>query len=162
MRAVLPPPDCSPQRPLAYVYDFIEVYSGSGRVGKAVGGKGWSVGPAIDIAESPAFDMEWLRTIEWLLFLLQRRRLRSFLVAPPCATFSPAAHPACRSYAVPRGFRPTAPKTLLGTTLALRALTLLFVALLVGAIGVLEQPRLSKMAWLKEWRRLIALGAREF
>ena len=162
MRAVLPPPDCSPQRPLAYVYDFIEVYSGSGRVGKAVGGKGWSVGPAIDIAESPAFDMEWLRTIEWLLFLLQRRRLRSFLVAPPCTTFSPAAHPACRSYAVPRGFRPSAPKTLLGTTLALRALTLLFVALLVGAIGVLEQPRLSKMAWLKEWRRLIALGAREF
>ena len=36
------------------------------------------------------------------------------------------------------------------------------VALLCHAIGVLEQPRLSKMAWLKEFRRLLALGAREF
>ena len=111
---------------------------------------------------SPAFNMEWLRTLEWLLYLLQNRRLRSFLVAPPCTTYSPAAHPACRSYAKPRGFQPTARKTLLGTILALRALTLLFVALLVGAIGVLEQPRLAKMAWLAEWRRLLLPGAREF
>ena len=162
LRAVRAPPEVAPQRPLAYVYDFIEVYSGSGRVASALGRRGFGIGPSIDIGESPFFNMEWLRTIEWLIHLLQHRRLRSFLVAPPCTTFSPAAHPACRSYDLPRGFCPTAPKTLLGTVLALRALTLLFVAIMVGAIGVLEQPRLSKMAWLKEWRRLILLGAREF
>ena len=162
LRAVQPPSGVSPQRPLAYVFDFLEVYSGSGRVAAALSKKGFSIGPSMDIAESPAFNMQWLRTLEWLIHLLQRRRLRSFLVAPPCATFSPAAHPACRSYSKPRGFVPTAPKTLLGTVLALRALTLMFVALSVGAIGVLEQPCLSKMAWLKEWRRLLALGAAEF
>ena len=162
LRAVRPPPGPSPERPLAYVFDFVEVYSGSGRVARAMSRLGFGVGPAVDIGESPAFNMEWLRTLEWILHLLQNRRLRSFLVAPPCTTFSSAAHPACRSYSNPRGFIPSSRKTHLGTTLALRALTLVFFAIMVGAIGVLEQPRLSKMAWLKEWRRLLSMGALEF
>ena len=149
LRAMLPPPKASPQRALAFVFDFVEVYSGSGRVAGSMRSRGWGVGPSIDIGVSPAFNMEWIRTFEWILHLLQRRRLRGFLVAPPCTTFSPAAHPACRSYAQPCGFQPSARKTLLGTILALRALALLFVALIVGAIGVLEQPRLSKWrGWL--------------
>ena len=162
LRTVRPPDVPGPERPLAYVFDFVEVYSGSGRVARALGLKGFGIGPSIDVGESPFFNMEWLRTLEWIMFLLQRRRLRSLLVAPPCTTFSPAAHPACRSYQQPRGFVPTAPKTFLGTVLALRALALLFVALMLGAIAVLEQPRLSKMAWMAEWRRLLLLGAREF
>ena len=98
LRAVQPPSCASPQRPLAYVFDFIEVYSGSARVAAALGRKGFGIGASIDVAESPAFNMEWLRTLEWLIHLLQRKRLRSFLVAPPpCATYSPAGHPACRS-----------------------------------------------------------------
>ena len=92
--------------PLAYVFDFVEIYSGSGRVSKAMRSRGWGVGPSIDIGESPAFNMEWLKTLEWVLHLLQNGRLRSFLVAPPCTTFSPAAHPACRSYALPTLRRP--------------------------------------------------------
>ena len=139
LRAVKPPPVASPPRPPAYVFDFVKIYSGSRRVSKAMRSRGWGVGPSVDIGESPAFSMEWLRTLEWVLHLLQNRRLRSFLVAPPCSTFSPAAHPACRSYALPRGFHPSSPQTLLGATLALRALALMFVALLVGAIGVLPR-----------------------
>ena len=49
----------------------------------------------------------------------------SFMVEPPCTTFSPAQYPPSRSYACPRGFNPKDPKTLTGTTLALRALTLM-------------------------------------
>ena len=53
---------------------------------------------------------------EWLAHLLQSGNLSSFMVEPPCATFSPAAYPALRSL----GFDPTEPRTLLGNRLALR------------------------------------------
>ena len=110
-----------------------------------------SVGPVIDLSDSPAFNLEWLRTLEWSIFLIQHGRLRSFIVEPPCATFSSTTYPALRSYEAPRGFNPTQKRTLLATILARRSLALLLTAL----IGILEQPRLSKMAWLKDWRRLL-------
>ena len=115
----------------------------------------------LDISHSPHFNLCWLRTLEWLLFLLENFRLRSFAVEPPCATFSPAAFPALRSYKEPRNYNPLEGRTLHGATLALRALTLLFVSLRLGVPGILEQPRRSKMAWLPEWKCLLELGATE-
>ena len=56
-----------------------------------------------------------------------------------------------------RGF----PKVHLGNVLAFVALCLLFVALKQKKIGLGEQPRRSKMRWLLEWKRLVALGAVE-
>lgn len=63
---------------------------------------------------------------------------RSFLSEPPCTTFSPAAHPAVRSYSKSAGFDMTCEKP-------------------CGK----EQHRLSKMAWLRAWAALIELGFRE-
>lgn len=82
-------------------------------------------------------------------------------MAPPCTSFSPACHPALRSYALPRGFNPLHPKVHLGNCWAFVALTLLYVALRLGVFGIGEQPRRSKMRWLREWRRLVDLGATE-
>ena len=73
------------------------------------------------------------------------------MVEPPCITFSSAAYPALRSYSQPRGYRPLERRN--SGHLAVRSLTLMFV-LLCHVIGVLEQPRLGKMAWLNERRCL--------
>ena len=65
--------------------------------------------------------------------------LDSFVVEPPCTTFSPA----------------------LGTTLALRALTLMWIANQVAAPALLEQPRKTKMRRLSEWEFLVKSGLLE-
>lgn len=90
--------------------------------------------------------------------LLEDDRLQVFLVAPPCTTFSPAAHPACRSYKKPRGFNPQLPKVHIGNLLAFASLALMLVALRMRKFGLCETTRRSKMRWLNEWRRLLLLG----
>ena len=93
--------------------------------------------------------------------MLEDGRLDSFMVEPPCTTCSPAQHPASRSYQEPRGYDPTDPKTLRGTTLALRSLALLQLAADLNTPGLLEQPRRSKMRRLSEWQTLVLLGRAE-
>ena len=151
-----------PEKPRAFRYHFMEICGGAGKVAKEMASKGLSVGPVVDLDRSPFFDLQMLRVLSWLLYMVQNGLLDAFLIAPPCTTFSPAQHPSSRSYAQPRGFNPTEEKTLNGTTLALRSLTVMMVASFNETIGLLEQSRRSKMAWLREWRALIELyGARE-
>ena len=111
-------------KPFALRFHFIEVCGGSGKVSKFVAERGWVVGPVLDLDRSPHFNLKSLRLISWLIHLLEEGLLDSFMVEPPCTTFSPAQHPASRSYQLPRGFDPSDEKTLTGTTLALRALSL--------------------------------------
>ncbi|CAJ1398946.1 unnamed protein product [Effrenium voratum] len=147
----------SPVRPLAQHWDFIEVCGGVGGVSKQMHNLGFVVGPVLDLSRSKEYDLGDDLVFEWLAHLLQSGNLSSFMVEPPCTTFSPAAYPALRSYTTPFGFDPTEPRTLLGNRLAFRALALLLVGRRTGAIGLLEQPRRSKMAWLRQWRQLLAL-----
>ena len=140
-----------PSKPLALRYHFIEVCGGAGKITKFADKEGLVVGPVIDIDRSPAFDFSLLRILSWLCFMVEGGRLDSFFLAPPCTTFSPAACPSLRSYACPRGFNPCERRTLLGTTLALRSLALMMVAARTRVTGLLETPRRSKMAWLREW-----------
>ncbi|CAJ1434679.1 unnamed protein product [Effrenium voratum] len=147
----------SPVRPLAQHWDFIEVCGGVGGVSKQMHNLGFVVGPVLDLSRSKEYDLGDDLVFEWLAHLLQSGTLSSFMVEPPCTTFSPAAYPALRSYTTPFGFDPTEPRTLLGNRLAFRALALLLVGRRTGAIGLLEQPRRSKMAWLRQWRQLLAL-----
>ena len=140
-----------PSKPLALRYHFIEICGGAGKVTKFADKEGLTVGPVIDLDRSPAFDFCLIKLFSWLCFMVESGRLDSFLLAPPCTTFSPAAYPCLRSYRRPRGFRPSERRTLLGTTLALRSLALMLVASRTQVIGLLETPRRSKMAWLREW-----------
>ena len=80
------------------------------------------------------------------------------MVEPPCATFSADAYPALRSYTEPRGHNPRDPKTVAGTTLALRSLSLMVLASETGVAALLEQPLSSKMACLSERRFLLDSG----
>ena len=151
-----------PERPLACFYDFIEVCGGSGVLSDEMARRGFVVGPIIDITYSRQFDLISHRVFSWLLFMIQNRRVRSIAIEPPCTTFSPAAHPAVRSYVQPRGFCQENPKVWVGNRLAFRGLALLWAALYAEVLGLLETPRRSKMAWLEEWLYLLSLpGIRE-
>lgn len=155
-----PFPDKDPisKAPLMY-FDFVEICGGAGKVGDSLSRLGFSVAPVLDLSESAHYDLTSLRLLEWIIYMLEEGRFRSFLIAPPCTSFSPAAHPAVRSYSMPLGFDRTLPKTLLGNTLAFRALCLLRVGRRCRRPCAAEQSRLSKMCWLSLW---ISLRDKEF
>ncbi len=136
-------------------FDFLEICGGASKVSRELSLLGWTVGPSLDLDSSPFFDLSSLDLFRWVCHLLESGRLDGFLVQPPCTTFSPAQHPSLRAYRQPRGFNPLEARTLLGTCLALRSLGLMLVASRVGAIGLLEQSRRSKMAWLDEWQAFL-------
>lgn len=46
-----------PSRPLAYSFDFIEIYAGSSRITQAIAALGVSVGPPLDISLSEEYDL---------------------------------------------------------------------------------------------------------
>ena len=151
----------APQKGLDFVFDAVEICGGSGVLSKALAGEGLNVCMPIDISGSQHCDLKDLRLVEWIFHMIATRRFRSVFVEPVCTTFSPAQHPASRSYAVPLGFDRRNPKTHLGNLLAFRCLAILWFALRHEVIGLLEQPRLSKMAWLSIWQFLLKLGCSE-
>ena len=148
-------------RPIGLNYDFVEICGGSGVVTKALCKLGVRCGPILDITHSRHYNLTDLRVIQWVIFLMEDGRLRSFLVAPPCTTFSAAAHPSLRSYRIPEGYDRHHPRVELGNRLAFASILLLAVALRLRVFGLGEQPRRSKMRWLPHWKRLLALGAVE-
>ncbi len=147
-------------RPLGLWYEFIEVCGGAGVVTAELIQLSVVCGPVLDISISHQYDLTSLRVLQWLLFMLEEKRLLSFLTAPPCTTFSPAAYPPRRSYRQPMGFDVHHPRVFLGNQLAFSSLTLILAALRYRALGLAETP-LSKMRWLPHWRRAIRLGAKE-
>ena len=146
--------------PLFY-FDFVEICGGAGKVSAALLDRGHSVAPVLDLSESRHYDLSSLRLLEWIIYMLEEGRFRSFLVAPPCTSFSPAAHPAVRSYAEPLGFDRRNPKVLHGNILAFRSLVLLRVGRRHRRPCGAEQSRLSKMCWLEAWTSLRGKGFEE-
>jgi hypothetical protein len=111
---------------------------------------------------SQFYNLRSLKVLSWLLHLLEEGLLDSVAVEPPCTTFSPAQHPASRSYVCPRGHNPLEPRTLEGTELALRALTLIFFCAQASIPALLEQPRRTKMRALAEWKFLVEVIKRAY
>ena len=151
----------SPEKPPLFSFDFLEVCGGAGVVGEEMARLGFVVGPNLDISFSPFYDIRSLRLMEWLLFMMSEKRLGSLMLEPVCTTFSPAAHPACRSYQVPEGFDQSLEKVEHGNMIAYRCLFLLWFARILALPALLENPRLSKMAWLRQWRWLVSTGCIE-
>ena len=149
------------QRPIGLRFQFVEVCGGSGVVTQQLSLLGVTCGPILDLSHSRQYDLTFPRVLMWVLFMLEEDRLDSFLVAPPCTSFSPAAYPPVRSYANPRGFKPWLPKVWLGNRLAFGSIVLLRGALRYKKFGLGEQPRRSKMRWLSEWRAMLRAGASE-
>ena len=151
----------TPFKPPLFYYDFVEICGGSGVLSKEAADLGLVVAPVLDLSESEHFNLCDVNFLAWIFHMFTSRRFRSTLLAPPCTTFSAAAWPDLRSYENPLGYCRTHPRTLLGNILAFRSLSIMFVCALVQAPSGLEQPRLSKMAWLACWRFLLSKGFTE-
>lgn len=127
-------------RPIAFCYDFLEVFSGASTVSRALDALGFVVGPPVDLSISEEFNMEWVRVVSWITFMLAAKRLCSVMCEPPCTSFSIMRRPPLRSRLCPYGFSPRNQQTYLGNPLLCRSLQILRVALINGACAILESP----------------------
>eukprot|EP00435_Cladocopium_sp_Y103_P060225 s990_g22.t1 len=148
-----------PERPLAYEYDFIEVFSGASLVSAAVGLYGWVVGPPLDIGISEEYNLASVHVIEWLTFLLASKRLKAVMVSPPCTTFSIMRRPRLRSRLCPFGFNLQDPQTMLGNVLGQRGAQILYIAAANDAAGILETTYSSYLKFLPGWQAVKNLDA---
>ena len=98
---------------------------------------------------SPSSTTFWMSVrFEWTIFLVQNKRVKG-------TTFSPAAYPPCRSYKQPRGFNQQSSRVWIGNKITFACLTIFLACIHAVVIALLETPRRSKMAWLKEWKLLM-------
>ena len=149
-----PPAEETVRRPMAYRFDFVEVFAGASRVTNAVSSFGHSVCSPIDISFDQEMDVSAVFVIEWLMHLVSNHFVKAVMLEPPCTTFSVMRRPALRSKFVPFGFDVHDPQTKQGTVLAQRALQLLYLCERCGATAILENPWSSKMKFLPSWKAL--------
>ena len=156
------PGDLKIERPLAYHFDFIEIYGGASLISKHLTLRGFVCGPPIEISSSSEYDMSSVWVLEWLSFLVSHHRLRAVFLCPPCTTFSIMRRPALRSRLVPFGFNPSHPQTSLGNCLAHRGLQLMQVGAVNGVPCVVETPWSSFMKHLPAWKSIASLPVANF
>ena len=150
------------ERPPAFSYDFIEVFSGVLKISQCLLEWGYVVGPPLDISISEEYNLEKHYVVSWLVFMLTEKRLLGFFLGPPCTTFSIMRRPRLRSKQQPFGFEPEDNQTHLGNVLAHRSGQITYVGHRSGAAGLLETPYSSYMKHLPFWNILRRLdGASE-
>ena len=98
------------EKPFQLRFDFVELFGGAGLVSAAMHDLGFVVAPVLDLSNSKAYDLGDLQMLAWVLHMVETGAFASLFLAPPCTTFSPAAHPMVRSYACPRGWDRKHPK----------------------------------------------------
>ena len=141
-----------PSRPLAFTFDFLEVFAGSAKVTKYVAALGVPVGVPVDLSYSTEFDVRQQHVMRWLSFLVSERRIKCFAVEPPCTKFSIMRRPRLRSKERPLGFSPSDPVTSLGNTLGCRSGQLMYIASNASVAGLWETPFSSYMQHLPAWK----------
>lgn len=143
--------DVSPSRPLAYRFDFIEVFAGAAKVTSAVQRLGIPTGPPIELSFSEEYNVEECHVVSWLTYLLSNRLILGIMVEPPCTTFSIIRRPALRSRDAPYGHNPAEEKTHIGNVLGCRACQLMKVAGVNRVAGLLETTYSSLLKHLLAW-----------
>ena len=144
------------KRPLAFRFDFIEIFAGAATVTAHMSALGFSVGCPIDLSHDPELDMTHVHVLDWILHLVVNRYVRSVMVEPPCTTFSIMRKPPLRSKYYPFGFEPNDPQTLTGTLLGYRALQILQACARCGITCVLENPWTSLIKNLPPWKDILS------
>lgn len=151
---VLSPQASAPERPIAFSFEFIEVFAGSSKITKYLEQHGINCGPPLDLSLSSEFDVAQVHVISWLTSLISSKKLRAFVLEPPCTTYSIMRRPRLRSREKPLGFCPREEKTQTGNILSCRGGQLLHVGARHGAFGLLETPYSSYMKHMPFWRSL--------
>ena len=150
-----------PGRPLAFVFEFIEVFSGASRVTEFVASFGIVCGPPLDISFSEEYDLRLVHVVAWLTHLIQVGTLKGMLLEPPCTTFSIMRRPALRSKTCPFGFDVEDAQTSTGNVLGHRAMQLAWCAAVEKVAAILEKPWTSLMKHLPSWSALLRLKSAE-
>ena len=149
-------------RPIAFSFDFIEVFAGASRVTAELSALGIVCGPPLDISISPEYDLKQTFVLEWLYHLLEAGHLRGLMLEPPCTTFSIMRRPPLRDAAHPFGFDPSEEKTRDGNILSQRGLQLMWKAGVHGAAALFEKPFTAKTKHLPSYQAVRNLpGAME-
>eukprot|EP00435_Cladocopium_sp_Y103_P033434 s3041_g8.t1 len=146
-----------PERPLAYEYDFIEIFSGASLVSQALSARGFCVGPPLDIGISEEYNLAFPHVMRWLTYLLSSKKLKAFLVSPPCATFSIMRRPRLRSVTCPFGFDTADEQTATGNLLGQRGAQLMYTAAVNDASGIMETTYSSYLKHLPGWMTVKSL-----
>ena len=149
-------------RPMAYRFDFLEIFAGSARVTSFMDALGVVCGPPIDLSCSPEHDMQSPLLMNWLSHLIVEKLIKAFMIEPPCTTFSIMRRPALRSKEKPFGFNPSDVQTKTGNVLAHRGLQSLDLADRHGVVGLLETPFSSKLRYLPSWDSVLSLPSASF
>lgn len=62
---------------------------------------GYACCSPIDLSRSVELNVAWVHVASWLLFMVSEKRAKSFMVEPPCTTFSIMRRPALRAQQFP-------------------------------------------------------------
>ena len=144
-----------PSRPLAFRFSFIEVFAGAALVTSAMAARGHSVCPPIELTDSEEYNMEAAHVMAWLSYLITEKLIESFMVEPPCTTFSIMRRPALRGFDAPYGYDDSDPQTLTGNCLALRGLQCVHLGRRNEVPGLFEAPFSSKVRYLPPWKKMV-------
>ena len=145
----------SVDRPIAFNYDFIEIFSGASTVTSALDKLGFVVGPPVDLSISEEYNMEWAHVVAWITCMIMAKRLCSVMCEPPCTSFSIMRRLALRSRFCPYGFNVKNRQTFLGNLLVCRSLQILRIALRNGVSAILETPFSALTPHLPPYRDLL-------
>ena len=143
-------------RPMAFRFDFLELFSGASKITMCLGALGVSTGVPIELSLSEEFNLKWPHLISWVFYLISNRLIKGLMVEPPCTTFSIMRRPALRDRDFPFGFDVEDPQTIDGNILAHRGLQLLWMCGYYYVIGLLETPNSSKLKFLPSWKNIEA------
>lgn len=120
---------------LDFSFDFVEICGGAGSVSREMASLGLTVCTSIELSDSAAYNLEEINLVHCTLYMLQVNRFKSIMLEPPRTSFSAAAHPAARSYAMRRGLDEKNEKTRRRNLLAFRCIAI------AGTAGYYSRPR---------------------
>ncbi len=141
-----------------FLWEFVEIFRGSGHLSQGHREAGLSVHPGFDIADGELGDVLAVSTFLSIVGLICRRVIRAWHVGPVCTTFGTLRMPRLRSKLEPFGFNPSDPATALGNRFAMRGGFILSLCHHYGLICSIEQPRGSVMYRLEIFRMIFVLG----
>ena len=65
----------SPERPPSFVFDFVEICGGVGKVSEAMVDKGYTVAPPLDLSYSKAYNMEDSQLMSWIFHMMREGKV---------------------------------------------------------------------------------------
>lgn len=148
------PHQSSVDRPLAFRFDFVEVFAGSGKVTQYASQLGLVCSPPIDLSASKEYNFEWDHLMRWLSHLITNQYICSFMIEPPCTTFSIMRRPALRTFEQPFGLNVLDEQTHTGNVLGHRGFQCLSLGIRWKVAGILETPFSSKLRYLPSWEAI--------